>query len=269
MTRPLIGITGPDEGGYTAYLFTRFAVMLAGGRARRVTPSRPCTMDQLDGLVVGGGADVSPARYEPQHEEETLSATIKESQAQVKKNKTPRLSLVLAPFVLLLRKILAKQAFAGPDPARDELETALISRALELERPVLGICRGAQLLNVQCGGTLFRDLAQFYTETPQLFTVLPKKSVDVKEASHLAQAIGPGKCRVNALHKQAVRNLGNKIRVAACEANGVVQAIEHAEKKFVVGVQWHPEYIPQHRRQRRLFRALIQAAKPVLEPADL
>jgi putative glutamine amidotransferase len=268
MTRPLIGITGPNEGGYTAYLFTRLAVMLAGGRSRRITPSRPCTMDELDGLVVGGGADVSPTRYE-QGEEEKISVAIKESKVQVRKHKTPRLSMFIAPFVLLLRKLLAKQAFAGPDPARDELESALISRALELERPVLGICRGAQLLNVQCGGTLFRDLAQFYTETPQLFTVLPKKSVDVKETSHLAQAIGAGKCRVNALHKQAVRNLGNKIRVAACEANGVVQAIEHAEKKFVVGVQWHPEYIPQHRRQRRLFAALVHAARISLEPADL
>lgn len=264
MKRPLIGITGPDEGGYTAYLCTRFAVLLAGGRSRRITPKRPCTMDQLDGLVIGGGADVSPSRYAT--EEEKVSVTIKETNEQVKKHKTPWLSILIAPFVLILRKLLAKQAFAGPDPARDELETALISRALELKRPVLGICRGAQLLNVQCGGTLFRDLAEFYTETPQLFTVLPKKKVDVKAESHLAKAIGAGRCRVNALHKQAVRRLGDSLRVAACEANGVVQAIEHAEARFVVGVQWHPEYIPQHRRQRRLFQALVDAAKvePVL-----
>lgn len=264
MSRPRIGVTGPDRGGFVAWIFTRLAIAIAGGRAVRVTPSRASvrdiSMDAFDGLVLGGGADVSPERYS----KHTVARAIKETEKDVRKKRARWLSLVIAPFVLLLRKLLAlsrRNVFAAPDAARDELELALLSRAIELGRPVLGICRGAQLLNVHCGGTLFQDLAGFYVETPQVFSVLPRKNVSVVERTRLAEAIGAGRCRVNALHRQAVRDLGGSLRVAACEANGVVQAIEHVALPLVVGVQWHPEYIPQHRRQRALFSALVNESK--------
>lgn len=256
MKRPKIGVTGPDRGGVVAWHLTRLAIFRAGGRAVRITPSRPRSMDELDGLVLGGGADVSPERYGGQ----TVARAIKETKKDVKRRLARPLSILIAPFLFLLRKIFARNFFAGPDAARDELEVGLLKRALELSRPVLGICRGAQLLNVHCGGTLFQDLKNFYVETPQIFSLLPKKSVDIKADTRLALAMGPGKCRVNAMHKQAANQIGSRLRVAASEKNGVVQAIEHADYPLVVGVQWHPEYIPQHSRQRALFEFLIREA---------
>jgi hypothetical protein len=83
---------------------------------------------------------------------------------------------------------------------------------------------------------------------------------DRNRETRLASIIGPGAARVNSLHKQAVDRIGTEIKVAAREGNGVVQAIKGPGDHFLLGVQWHPEYLPQIRRQQRLFRALVEAA---------
>src|SRR5262245_16514341 len=99
MTRPRIGVTGPDRGGWVAWMFTRLAIFLAGGSAVRVTPSRALSrgvsMDAFDGLVLGGGADVSPERYT----KHTIARAIRETQKDVQKKKARFLSLLIAPFV--------------------------------------------------------------------------------------------------------------------------------------------------------------------------
>jgi putative glutamine amidotransferase len=174
--------------------------------------------------------------------------------------------VLLAPAVYLFRRAFARHD-AGPDRDRDALERDLLKKALERALPVLGICRGAQMINVVLGGDLHRELHEFYVETPQLRTVLPRKTVEIVAGSRLAKLLGPNPCAVNALHHQAVRKLGQGVTVAACERSGIVQAIEAADYPFVIGVQWHPEYLPQHPRQRRIFEALIDAARAALRPA--
>ena len=124
---------------------------------------------------------------------------------------------------------------------------------------MLGICRGAQLLNVYFGGSLYQNLKEFYIETPQVRTILPKKRIRIASDSKLADILQTTLCRVNALHKQAIKKTGDDIRVSAREPNDVVQAIEHTKLPFVLGVQWHPEYLPHIRAQRSLFRSLVAA----------
>jgi putative glutamine amidotransferase len=90
--------------------------------------------------------------------------------------------------------------------------------------------------------------------------VLPRKHVDIEPTSRLARAMQCTRAAVNALHSQAIDRLGEGMRVCARESNGIVQAIEHTSADFVLGVQWHPEYLPQRPEHGGLFRALVEAA---------
>lgn len=252
----MIGVTGPDGGGGAAWAFTRLAVMLAGGRAVHITPRRPRrSLAGLHGLIIGGGADVDPELY---GQDPTPIVPDPKSPGE----SWPRhlLELVLFPLTWLLRKLSGKFAHSGGDPARDALETRLLADALARRLPVLGICRGQQLLNVHFGGSLHQDLRGFYVEDPETRTILPRKRVLTEPGTRLAAVLG-AEARVNALHRQGVDGLGEGVRVAARDRNGIVQAIEHASLPFVLGVQWHPEYLPQVPSQRAIFRAFVDKAR--------
>lgn len=255
--RPVIGITGPDEGGAAAWLATAFAVWRAGGRPLRVRPARPCSAQRLHGLVIGGGADVAPELYGeaaqpmPEHAVSTSSRRLGRR----------LLTLALIPLLWALRGLLRSSHRIPGDAARDELESTLLAEADGSGLPVLGICRGAQLMNVHRGGSLVRDLGDFYMESTQITTLLPYKPVEVSPESRLAQVLGRSRCRVNSLHRHAVHETGDGVVVVAREASGVVQAIEDPQRVFFIGVQWHPEYLPQRPEQRRLFDALVSSAR--------
>jgi putative glutamine amidotransferase len=259
--RPLIGITGPDRGGGAAWFFTKLAVRRAGGRARRITPRKPLPPDLLDGLIIGGGADVDPELY-GEERQEILSALREESKKQLPSRLK---NLVTFPIVLVLRRLFSATTLLRKDEERDRLENDLIAGAIERQIPILGICRGAQLLNVYFGGTLHQDLVDFYTETPQIRTVMPRKKVLIERDSCLSRILGTQSCFVNAMHRQAVNRLGDEIVAVAREPNEVIQAIEHSSSPFILGLQWHPEYMPQEEIQRRIFRALIAEAQQVSE----
>lgn len=147
------------------------------------------------------------------------------------------------------------------DPERDELELALLGRFLPLGTPVLGICRGAQLINVHLGGTLDPDIYTTHQGLKRRRTVLPRKTVDIVGASKLNRLLGVSWCRVNSLHHQAVNRAGRGIEIVARDRDGLVQGIESKEHDFVIGVQWHPEWLIFNRPQQRLFRALVAASK--------
>lgn len=252
--RPLIGVSGPDAGGAAAWVATRWAVYRAGGRAVRLTPVAPDSEEPLNGLILGGGADIEPSLYGATGEPRPKVTRRDQSLAR------NLFALVFFPLLLVVRRTLSVARAPAEDPGRDQLEYALLESALARDLPVLGVCRGAQLLNVYCGGTLHADLAQFYVEVPELRTLLPRKPVRLEPDSCLAAITGRTELRVNAMHRQAVDRLGDDIRIAGAEPNGVVQAIEHAGRRFVIGVQWHPEYLPQEAAQRAIFRALVDAA---------
>lgn len=252
MNKPIIGVTGPIKGGLIAWIMTALALRRCGALPRRINAQRSCDPDTLDAIVIGGGTDVDPFHYgEPRRQEEQSS--------------TNKLVDWLVSLLLGVTRILfASHKQQHYDPDRDALERHLVQYAVYNSLPVLGICRGAQLINVTLGGSLYQDIGHFYSEeTGNIRSVLPRKTVAISEGTELASTLKTPRCRVNALHDQSIRELGDQVVVCAREDSGVVQAIELRGHPFLVGVQWHPEYMPQSREQLRLFRRLaIEATKP-------
>jgi putative glutamine amidotransferase len=215
--RPLIGITSPRihaaEIATTppillhafmdvAYAHYAQAVARAGGLPVLVPRENEpeALVDRLDGIVVAGGQDVDPRLYDAEP--------------------GPGASRI--------------------DPARDAFEAALIRAALAARRPLLGICRGAQLLNVVLGGTLVDGLA------PSHAGILYPPDARVHDVafapgSLLAGVYGPA-ARVNSFHRQAVGELGAGVVGTCRAADGLVEAIEVPAAR-AVGVQWHPEML--------------------------
>jgi putative glutamine amidotransferase len=143
-------------------------------------------------------------------------------------------------------------------PDRDSWELALLHAALDRGLPVLAICRGAQLLNVACGGTLHQHLPELtgqagHQPAPGVFGA---SRVRVRPGSRLAGILGTG-ADVSCYHHQGVDRLGDGLLAAAWAQDGTVEAVEHTVHRFVLGVQWHPEEDPD---DRRLFAALVDAA---------
>ena len=147
------------------------------------------------------------------------------------------------------------------DPDRDAFERSLAEQALARGIPVLGICRGAQMLNVALGGTLDQNAWQTFGMERTIRTILPRRVVHLIEGTLLADLAGSRPMKVNALHTQAVDALGNGLQVSARDEGGMVQAIERTSPPFALGVQWHPEHLFYARRQRAIFRALVEAAR--------
>ncbi|TVQ86266.1 MAG: gamma-glutamyl-gamma-aminobutyrate hydrolase family protein [Chromatiaceae bacterium] len=152
------------------------------------------------------------------------------------------------------------------DAARDALEAAAIDAALRLDLPLLGICRGAQLLNIRLGGSLFQELRSRRRHTGNRWTILPLKTLLVSAGTRLAGLLGQPRVRINSLHNQAIDRVGTDLVVAGRDLDGIVQAIEAPTRPFLLGVQWHPEFLLYRADQRRLFAALIAAARAHSDP---
>jgi putative glutamine amidotransferase len=146
----------------------------------------------------------------------------------------------------------------NPDRARDEMELRLLAEALERNIPVLAICRGHQLLNVALAGTLVQDLA---TGLPH-GKGSPDHRVEVVTGSRLAGILGVAELEVNSRHHQALGEVAKPLRVVATAADGTVEGVEMPGKRFVIGVQWHPEdRVAQSEPDRRLFQAFADAVR--------
>jgi putative glutamine amidotransferase len=151
--------------------------------------------------------------------------------------------------------------WSPPDVIRDEFELAVLQLAELHELPVLGICRGAQLINVFLGGSLHTDITRLRKAAPNRSSILPVKWADIVPGSRLAGIIGSESLCVNSLHHQAVRTVGAGLQVVARDRDGLPQAVERDGDRFLIGVQWHPEYLAYRKRDRKLFRELVRAAR--------
>jgi gamma-glutamyl-gamma-aminobutyrate hydrolase PuuD len=188
-----------------------------------VGPGAADVPTDVSGLLLMGGSDVNPARYGEAPHSETDRA----------------------------------------DDARDDLECALIVDFLRRDLPVLAICRGLQMLNVQHGGTLVQHLDS--TPRHRVKTAdkgLPAHPVEMVPGSRLAAITrGSLKLDVNSRHHQAIDRLGEGLRISARDPeDGVIEAVERPDKRFAIGVQWHPENMSAgDERQARLFQAFAAA----------
>lgn len=149
-----------------------------------------------------------------------------------------------------------------PCVMRDRMESYLLRLVLEKDMPVLGICRGIQLMNVCLGGTLYQDIPSQHPSdvnhqmTPPYDRIV--HSVEIQAGTILAGILGVGKYEVNSYHHQAVCRLSPYVTPSAVSEDGLVEAIEIKEKRFALGVQWHPEFI-QDDGAMKLVRAMIHA----------
>jgi len=259
--KPVIGITGPDRGGEMAWLFTAASILLAGGKPKRIRPGSPAGIQDLDGLVLGGGADIDPQAYaEDAFIEQYLQETIKDKRVNVFKRVGRLISWLYFPILFLLRKLFSRK-YGAIDEKRDSLEFNLLDRAVERNLPILGICRGAQLINIYFKGDLYDDINRFYYEEPNRYSIFPVKTILIKKGSKLSRILNIDRLKVNALHHQSVKNTGENISISAREPNKVVQGIEHNKQEFIIGVQWHPEYLINRKIQRQIFRTLVHYCK--------
>lgn len=154
------------------------------------------------------------------------------------------------------------RAAVRSDPPRDRLEIAWIRRALEQDLPMLGICRGAQLINVVLGGRLHQDIRPLRRLTHNRPGLLPTKQVLLAADSRLAALTRRRRLRVNSLHHQAIAAPGRGLRVVGHDLDGLVQAVEATDQRPLLGVQWHPEYLFYLPAQLALFRWLVRRTRP-------
>ncbi|MGW2381757.1 gamma-glutamyl-gamma-aminobutyrate hydrolase family protein [Streptomyces sp. NPDC001658] len=224
--RPLIGVSTYLESGARWGVWELEAALLpagyprlvqrAGGLAAMLPPDAPehaaATVARLDGLVIAGGPDVEPVHYGAERDPRT----------------------------------------GPPARERDAWELALIRAALDADIPLLGICRGMQLLNVALGGTLVQHL-DGHAEVVGVFGHHPVKPVP---GTRYADAV-PEETSVPTYHHQSVDHLGTDLLPSAHAPDGTVEAIELPGDSWVLGVQWHPEM----GEDERVMRALVEAAR--------
>lgn len=148
---------------------------------------------------------------------------------------------------------------------RDEHELHLLEEARKRGLPMLGICRGAQALNVSRGGELIQNITPMRRLTQPRTLLLPMQPVHLKAGSRVAGLLGVLRFGANRIHSQAMKSLGENLEPVAWDADGFIQAIETTDGSWQIGVQWHPEYLIYRREQRRLFAGLVDAAREYAE----
>lgn len=183
-------------------------------------------LDSFDGFVFTGGQDVSPHHY----------------------NQLP----------------LPQCGYQSP--LRDAQEIYMARRLLELNKPALGICRGLQVMNVACGGTLYQDIP---TEAPspvvhrqQMPYDIPHHQVQIAAGSLLHRCIGQDTLSVNSMHHQAVATAAAQLSVCASAPDGIIEGLECPEHRFYLGIQWHPEHLWQtYPSSQKLWAAFVAACR--------
>lgn len=235
--RPLIGIPTrtlqPEEIAFHAIAttYTR-AVEMAGG-APVLIPLRlgeetlRAIFSRLDGLLLAGGVDVHPKEFGEE-----------------------------------------VQSYCGEiHPERDVVELQLVRWALASETPILGICRGIQLLNVAAGGSLYQDIP---AQVPGTLHHSHRKgdpydrrvhSIRIDPQSILARAFDRPEVEVNSLHHQSLKQIAPGFRLVAQAPDGIVEGIEAEGRHFVLGVQFHPEWMVEDPQMVRIFQEFVRASE--------
>ena len=236
MRKPLIGLTPAHdmESGDVKARPTYMRALKAAGAIPVVMPLDASEEDlkqlsqDLDGFLFTGGPDVHPFLFG----EET-------------------------------------QAHCGNvSPARDQMEISMLPMIMELQKPILGICRGIQVLNIALGGNIWQDIpSQVTRDFPlahsQPFSYdMPCHTVALTDGSLLARISEGSSIEVNSMHHQAVKDLAPGLIASAYSTDYLIEALEMPDYPFFIGVQWHPEYLWEKNKEAfRLFQTFVKACK--------
>ncbi|MDQ0428134.1 putative glutamine amidotransferase [Planomicrobium stackebrandtii] len=212
--KPIIGLTASLELGRDEYgiqLADTEAILAAGGLPIMLPHVLEKTdideiAEHIDGLFLAGGYDIDPTLFDEEPH--------------------PNLGVII--------------------PSRDAFEVALAKKVLDLNKPILGVCRGAQILNIAVGGDMYQDItAQTTGKLLQHQQRAPKfhgsHFIDATEGSLLHRLSGLRRLKVNSRHHQANRHVPEPFIVSGVSSDGIVEAIESTQHHFALGVQWHPE----------------------------
>ena len=163
------------------------------------------------------------------------------------------------------QNIISEHVQVRKDDEKMNFELALLERALEQNMPFLGICHGMQLLNVSFGGDLIQHIPDYikteidHRQPDTKHTVV--HSINIVENSILSRLANNKHTMINSNHHQAIGNVGSGLMISATAPDNIVEAIESLNHKFVLGVQWHPEYLSTNDIDFAVFQGLVEAAK--------
>lgn len=205
--------------GFISRFFIMFSLFLCGARSKIITPNVPYDDWEMDGLLISGGNDL-------------YNAFIEEKSCKIE-------------------DVISYQ--------RDVLEYKLLYKAVENNKPVFGICRGYQLINIFFGGELFKDVRKDgyrYKYTP-----LPWKNISIKKGGVLEACLESTTIKINTLHHQAVKKLPESFKIEAMDEYDIIQSISKKDDNLIFGVQWHPEYLFYKRKHRKIFKAFVNEVK--------
>jgi len=230
--RPVIGLTSDVrvEKRTLGFVFDSYweSVARAGGLPLQIPPLAepelvPEVLAVVDGVVIVGGNDLDPRLYgeEPLETQDPVPA------------------------------------------ARQRFDLELARALLASDHPVLGICYGCQLLAVVSGGALWQHVPTQVGDRVRhagAYPDLPVHEIAVRSGSKLRNLLGSERVSVNSAHHQAPKRLGPGLVVSATADDGVIEGFEAEDERFLVGVEWHPDLMPDRPEQRRLFEAVVEAA---------
>jgi putative glutamine amidotransferase len=213
----LIGVCLPDFGNFFAYIFIKLNLKLQGASSIRLRPSYDnVEFNKLDGLILSGGDDIDPTLYGEDKDAHNTSL----------------------------------------DKKRDSFELEMIDKAYKKKIPILGICRGAQLINIYFEGTLHPTIFDLDKYIDHKNSIFPIKDAIIKKISKLFSITKSKKLPINSIHNQAIDEVGEELKVTACH-DKIIEAIEKEDYPFLLGVQWHPEYLIYLKDHRLIFQQFV------------
>ena len=238
MSKPIIGIPAGyivNKGGVKVYQSPWMdvnAILAAGGLPVLLPAALPldeiaALVAQYDGFYLTGGGDINPEVYgEESHER-----------------------------------------IYGVNPERDAFELAFVRQIILQDKPLLTVCRGTQMLNVACGGTLYVDIASHIPGAkkhdwwPYYKRNKLVHDVSVTAGSRFAKIVEALVLHTNSLHHQSINRVGDGLQSVAFASDGVIEALEHPDKRFIFGVQWHPEWLQDQQPMRAIYQEFVRACQ--------
>lgn len=222
--KPLVGVCLPNKGNVFAYIFIKLNLKLQGARCVRLRPSKNnVKTKRLDALLLSGGNDINPVIYGANKDAHNTKL----------------------------------------DKKRDAFELEMIDKAYKRRIPILGICRGAQLINIYFDGTLYPKILDLDEYIVHKNSIFPIKIAFIKKITRLFSITKKDEVVINSIHNQAINKVGKSLKVSACHEK-IVEAIEKEDYPFLLGVQWHPEYLIYLKDHRLIFKTFVQKARELL-----